>query len=300
MRRPGTAEVEIAQLWRSYAAGRTPDARAALMLAYWPLVKEVAASLRSRLPAHVDEGDMISAGLFGLMSAIERFEPRDRGSFEAFAHRRIRGAIIDEMRALDWAPRHVRERAREVHETGSLLEQKLRRRATQAELAAALGLTPDEVHARLARNLLATVAALDAELAPEAPAEPVRLIDTIEDTDAADPAQALHATELRIGIIDAIAALPWRERRILTFHYRRGMGFREIGATLQVSESRVSQLHTAVMRRLRDEIQALVAGDAFPLRIVVDAAAEALERLDPFPSQASGIRRQPSAVSRQG
>lgn len=272
----------VADLWRRYGMRRDPDARAALMLAYWPLVKEVAHSVRARLPAHVEEADMISAGLFGLMAAIERYEPKPGAGFEAFARTRIRGAIIDEMRALDWVPRHVRERARELHEAGIQLEQRLRRKATQEELAAALGLTPGEVHVRLARNLLTQVAALDAE----APGEPVRLIDTIEDEGSEDPAQALHAAELRVGVIEAITALPWRERRVLTFHYRRGCTFREIGASLGVSESRVSQIHTQVMRRLRDEIQALLAGESLPLRVVVDAAAEALERLDPFASGA--------------
>lgn len=272
---------ETARLWRRYAARRDDDTRAALMLAYWPLVKEVAASVRARLPAHVEEADMISAGLFGLLSAIERFDPADAPRFAAFARTRVRGAIVDDMRAHDWAPRHVRERARELHETGSALEQKLRRRATQAELAAALGLTPDQVHVRLARNLLAQVAALDAELIPEPTGDPVRLIDMVEDDAAADPAQSLAAEELRDGIVEAIVSLPWRERRVLTFHYRRGLTFREIGVSLGVSESRVSQIHTEVMRRLRDEIQALLPGDAFPLRAVVEAAAAALEELDP-------------------
>lgn len=247
------------------------------MLAYWPLVKEVAHSLRAKLPAHVEEADMISAGLFGLMSAIERFDFEAGGNFEGFARARIRGSIIDEMRTLDWVPRHVRERARELNEAGTRLEQKLRRKATQTELAGALGLTPDEVHVRLARNLLAHVAALEAE----SPGEPVRLIDTLESDDD-DPELELQAAEVRAGVIAAITRLPWRERRILTFHYRRGLTFREIGATFGVSESRVSQIHGEVMRRLRAEIQGLVVGDGLPLRVVVEAAAEALERLDPF------------------
>ena len=258
-------------LWQQHRAEPGRETRAALMLAYWPLVKEVARGLRAKLPRHVEEPDMISAGLFGLLSAIERFEPVDGVRFEVYARSRVRGAILDEMRALDWAPRHVRERARELQETEYVLEQKLRRRATQAEVADALGLTPDEVQSRLAKNLLAQVAALDTGPVAE----------SIEDLDAGDPAQALQAAEVRLGVIEAITGLPWRERRLLTSHYRRGLTFREIGLSLGVSESRVSQLHTQVMRRLRDEIQALIPGDAFPLRVVVEAAAEALERLEP-------------------
>ena len=271
---------KTAGLWRRYAARRDDETRAALMLAYWPLVKEVASGMRSKLPTHVEEADMISAGLFGLLSAIERFDPADAPRFAAFARTRVRGAILDDMRAHDWAPRRVRERARELHETGSALEQKLRRRATQEELAAALGLTPDQVHVRLARNLLAQVAALDAELMPEPLGEPMRLIDMIEDDRADDPALSLAAQELRQGIVDAITSLPWRERRVLTLHYRRGLTFREIGMSLGVSESRVSQIHTQVMHRLRDQIPAPLPGDAFPLRTVVEAAATALEELD--------------------
>lgn len=271
---------ETTGLWRRYAARRDDETRAALMLAYWPLVKEVAASVRAKLPAHVDEADMISAGLFGLLAAIDRFDPADAERFAGFARTRVRGAIIDDMRAHDWAPRHVRERARELQETGSALEQKLHRTATQHEIAAALGLSPDQVHVRLARNLLAQVAALEADLGREPSGAPVRLIDTIVDREADDPAQSLAASELRAGIVAAITSLPWRERRVLTDHYRGGRTFREIGVSLSVSESRVSQIHTQAMRRLRDEIHALAAGEAFSLRTVVDAAADALERLD--------------------
>ncbi|MEX2195723.1 MAG: FliA/WhiG family RNA polymerase sigma factor [Thermoleophilaceae bacterium] len=281
---------ETAGLWRRYAARRDDETRAALMLAYWPLVKEVAVSVRAKLPAHVEEADMISAGLFGLLSAIERFDPADAPRFAAFARTRVRGAIIDDMRAHDWAPRHVRERARELREIESALEQKLHRSATRGELAAALGLTADQVHDRLARNLLAQVAALDAELLAEPPGEPVRLLDMIEDDRADDPVQSLAAEELGNGVVDAILSLPWRERRVLTHHYRRGLTFREIGVSLGVSESRVSQIHTQVMRRLRDEIQVLLGGDAFPLRTVVDAAAAALEELDPV-ERATALQR---------
>jgi RNA polymerase sigma factor for flagellar operon FliA len=272
---------DIALLWRRYATRKDAETRAALVLAYWPLVKEVAASLRAKLPSHVDEADLTSAGLFGLMDAIARFDPAAGQRFAAFARARIRGAMIDDLRAADWAPRHVREHAREVWETGSALEQRLGRRATYQELAAALGLTPEQVHARLARNLLSQVAALDAELPAEASDEPVRLIDTIEDAEADDPEQTVAAEELRAGIVAAITSLPWRERRVLTAHYRRGLTFREIARSLGVSESRVFQIHTQAMRRLRDEILALVGGDTIPLATIVDAIAEALEELEP-------------------
>lgn len=275
-----TGGVETGALWRRYAVRRDGETRAALVLAYWPLVKEVAASLRAKLPSHVEEGDMISAGLFGLLEAIERFDPSDAPRFWPFARARVRGAIIDEMRTLDWAPRQVRERARELDETRSALAQKLRRPATHAEVARALGITPDEVHVRLARNLLAQVAALDAEMVPEAAGETIRLIDTIEDEAADDPASSLAEDELRIEVIGVISELSWRERRVLTHHYRRGLSMREIGTSLGVSESRVSQIHSEVMGNLRHRILQLLPGETFPLRVVVEAAAEALERLD--------------------
>lgn len=282
MARARTDIPQLPALWDGWATRRDGEARAALMLAYWPLVKEVAAGVSAGLPPHVEEADLISAGLFGLLSALDRFEPEDERPFEPFARMRIRGAIIDEMRALDWAPRRVRERARQLHEATSALEQKLHRQATRDEVARALGLTPREVHSRLARNLLASVAALDGEMAADAGSDPVRLIDTLEDQNADDPARALAEAELRLGVVEAIVALPWRDRRILTLHYVRTMPFREIGERLGISESRVSQLHATVIRRLRDEIQLLLAGDAFPLRTVVEATAEALERLEPF------------------
>lgn len=275
------AEQTLNGLWRRYASCRDSESRARLMLAYWPLVKDIAARVGQSMPGHVDEGDLVSAGLFGLLSAIERYEPRDDASFEAFARMRIRGAIYDEMRALDWAPRHVRERAREVSDVGSRLEQRLRRTATYAEVAQALGLSEHQVHERLARNLIASVGALDAEilLPPGSVGDAVHLIETVEDSDAADPEASVTDAELRQGVLAAIMALAPREQSILVLHYLHGLTFREVGERLGLTESRISQIHRQVTRRLRGEIHA-IAQDGFPFLVVVDAAAEALRQLD--------------------
>lgn len=275
-------------LWRRYAARRDSESRARLMLAYWPLVKDIAARVAHSMPGHVDEGDLVSAGLFGLLSAIERYKPDSDSSFEAFARLRIRGAIYDEMRSLDWAPRHVRERARELADTGSALEQRLRRTATYAEVAHALGLSEHQVHERLARNLIASVGALDAEvqLPPGTVGDAVHLIEMVEDSTAADPEASVTDAELRQGVMDAIMALAPREQAILALHYLHGLTFREVGQKLGLTESRISQIHRQVTRRLRGEIHA-IAHDGFPFLVVVDAAAEALQRLDvPLPAMA--------------
>lgn len=259
------------------------------MLAYWPLVKEIAARIGHSMPGHVEEGDLVSAGLFGLLSAIERFDPSEGHAFEAFARARIRGAIYDEMRSLDWAPRHVRERARELAEAGSVLEQRLRRTATYAEVAHSLGLSEHQVHERLARNLIASVGALDAEiqLPPGTVGDAVHLIETVEDMGAVDPEAQLADRELREAVTDAILALGAREQRILVLHYLHGLTFREVGLRLGLTESRISQIHRQVTRRLRGEIAA-VAHDGFPFLVVVDAAADALGRLDMEPSALAG------------
>jgi RNA polymerase sigma factor for flagellar operon FliA len=240
------------QLWLEYTRTKDKAIRDRLILTYAPLVKYVAGRVGSGLPAHVDEEDLVSYGLLGLMGAIDRFDPSRDIKFETFAIARIKGAIIDELRSLDWVPRSVRSRARDIERAMADLERVLHRAPTDEELAAKLGITEDELDDSLTDISRSSIAALD-ELwtISGSSGDQVSLIDTIEDTSGPDPQGALAQTELRDALGDAIARLPEREKLVVTLYYYEELTLREIGDVLGVTESRVSQLHTKAILRLK-------------------------------------------------
>ena len=244
--------IELKDLWRRYKRDGDERARERLVVAYSPLVKYVAGRMASGLPAHVEEADLISYGLGGLISAIERFELEREIKFETYAITRIKGAIIDELRSLDWVPRSVRARARAIERANSKLEHKFQRAPTDEEMAAELEMTVADFHDALLQISNSTVAALD-ELwtVSDASGDQVSLLDTLQDPGAPDPAQVMDATDLKDRIADAIARLPEREKLVVALYYYENLTLREIGEVLGVTESRVSQLHTKAVLRLR-------------------------------------------------
>src|SRR5213082_757174 len=242
-------------MWRRYKEETDQRARERLVLAYSPLVKYVAGRMGSGLPAHVEESDLISYGLLGLISAIERFDPSREIKFETFAMTRIKGSIIDELRSLDWVPRSVRAKAREIEKANARLEHQLHRAPTDAEVAAELGMTLDDFQDALPRISNSSVIALD-ELwtLSDASGDQVSLLDTIQDPDAVDPAHAMDVTETKDRLADSIARLPEREKLVIALYYYENLTLREIGEVLGVTESRVSQLHTKAVLRLRSKL----------------------------------------------
>jgi RNA polymerase sigma factor for flagellar operon FliA len=248
--------IELRDLWQRYRENGDPRARERLVVAYSPLVKYVAGRLSSGLPAHVEEADLISYGLLGLISAIERFEPEREIKFETYAIPRVRGAIIDELRALDWVPRSVRARAREIERANVKLEHHLQRAPTDEEMATELGIEVEEFQESLIQISNSTIAALD-ELwtVSDSSGDQVSLLDTLQDPTAPDPAKAMDATELKDRVADAIARLPEREKLVIALYYYENLTLREIGEVLGVTESRISQLHTKAVLRLRARMQ---------------------------------------------
>ncbi len=238
-------------LWVEYRKTGDRALRDRLILTYAPLVKFVAGRLGSTLPSHVDEQDLVSYGLLGLIGAIERFDPEREIKFETYAIARIKGAIIDELRSLDWVPRSVRTRAREIERAIASLERTLMRAPTDEEIAAKLELTPVELEDSLAEISRTSMAALDELWSPSAGGDQVSLIDTIEDESGPDPEISLEQTELREALGEAIARLPEREKLVVTLYYYEELTLREIGEVLGVTESRVSQLHTKAVLRLK-------------------------------------------------
>ena len=252
----GVKEVELRDLWRRYKEDGDASARERLVVAYSPMVKFVAGRLGAGLPSHVEDADLISYGLMGLIGAIERFEPERGFKFETFAMTRIRGSIIDELRSLDWVPRSVRSRARKIETTQSKLEHELQRAPSEEELASKLGYSEEELRTSLLEISNSSVYALD-ELwtVSDSSGDQVSLLDTIADDGAADPQEALATSEVKDRLTKAIASLSEREQLVVALYYYENLTLREIGEVLGVTESRVSQLHTKAVMRLKSGLQ---------------------------------------------
>ncbi|MGE5654463.1 MAG: FliA/WhiG family RNA polymerase sigma factor [Bacillota bacterium] len=249
-------EVELNKCWHRFKQSGDPQAKETLILAYAPLVKYVVGRVAIGLPTYVDADDLFSYGIFGLLDAIERFEVERGIKFETYALTRIRGSIWDGVRLADWVPRSVRQKARDLERTFHSLEQRLGRAATDAEMAHMLGLTDHEYGALLTEVSGATMLSLDETLRTDGESQ-IRLGETLVDHAAPSPdAEVLMADEQQ-ELAEAILHLPERERLVLTLYYYEGLTLKEIGAVLDVSESRVCQLHTKAIARLRAKMNAL-------------------------------------------
>ena len=255
---------EIRSLWRRFRETGDPALRERLVLSYSPLVKYVVGRMMSNLPGHIEQSDLISYGLMGLLGAIDRFE-LDRGvRFESYAMTRIKGAVIDELRTLDWAPRSLRLRARQIEQAGAQLERRLHRAPTDHEMAAALGMKVDDLRDDLARIASSTILALDDAWGLQGSTDGTTLGDTISD-DGADPAEIHASAEVRAALADAIARLPEKEKLVIALYYYDNLTLKQIGDILGVTESRVSQLRAKAVLALRGRLREAAGVDALPL-----------------------------------
>jgi RNA polymerase sigma factor FliA len=252
-------EPEIRTVWREFRKSGDKALRDRLIVAYSPLVKYVAGRLGSGLPAHVEEADLVSYGLLGLIGAIERYDPDRDIKFETYAMSRIRGAILDELRSLDWVPRSVRSRAREIERAITALEAQLGRAPSDEEISSKVGISVEELEDSLADIARSSIGALDELWTVSGDGDQVSLLDTLEDPGSVRPAEALDETELRETLADAIARLPEREKVVITLYYYEELTLREIGEVLGVTESRISQLHTKAVLRLKSRLAAIGA-----------------------------------------
>lgn len=237
----------IESAWDAWHSSQEVTAREWLVVHYASLVKFVAGRLAAGLPKTVDTGDLVSAGVFGLMNAIDRFDPSQGNKFETYAVPRIRGAILDGLRALDWVPRSVRSRSRSVQDAIAQLEHELGRTPTDEEIAAELKITTDELEKWLTDIAAGAVGPLDH----------VAMDNTLAESDAnLQPGRAMEDGELRDAMRTEISRLPEREQAILILYYEDGLTLSEIGDALGVTESRVSQIHTKAVLQLRSRLAA--------------------------------------------
>jgi len=250
---------DVSALWARYKNDQESDARDELILNYSPLVKYVAGRLASSLPQSVDTADLISYGIFGLIDAIEKFDLSRAIKFETYAIARIKGAIIDELRAMDWVPRSVRSRAREIEQAYVALENELRRVPSDQEVADRMGITLKEFQAILAKLSYTSVVSFEELWVGGERDDTQSAIGSIKDESAEDPVAIFESVEIKDILAEAIDRLPEREKTVIALYYYEGLTLKEIGQVLGVTESRVSQLHTKAVLRLRARIHALTA-----------------------------------------
>jgi RNA polymerase sigma factor FliA len=244
--------VSVEELWAAYLTEPTRALRDRLVVHYTPLLRAVAHRLGSALPSYVEVADLVQCGVFGLIDAVERFDPERSPRFESYAVARIRGAILDELRAQDWVPRTVRGRVRELERAQERLESRLHRAATDAELAAELGLPVQEVRLLGRQVQLISVEALDESSGG--------VSEILADDGAPDPMAVVQAAETLRQLAFAVAQLEERDRDVVRLYYLENRTLAEIGRLLGVTESRVCQLHTRLVGRLRGRLEELAAG----------------------------------------
>ncbi len=250
---------DVAGLWARYKDDDDPQARDDLILNYSPLVKYVAGRLASSLPQTVDTADLISYGVFGLIDAIEKYDMTRSIKFETYAIARIKGAIIDELRALDWVPRSVRSRAREIENAYVELENELKRVPSDEEVSSRMGITVKEYQDILTKLSYTSVVSFEELWVGGEREDGQSAVASIKDEKAEDPVAIFESAEIKTILADAIDKLPEREKTVIALYYYEGLTLKEIGEVLGVTESRVSQLHTKAVLRLRAKMHAAVS-----------------------------------------
>jgi len=247
---------KLDRLWADYKESGGIRLRDRLIIHYSPLVKYVAGRVAAGLPPNIEQSDLVSNGMFGLIDAIEKFEPARGFKFETYAISRIKGAILDELRSIDWVPRSVRLKARAIEQAYAKLEAELHRPPSDAELGAELDMSDAQLQRALSQISFVGLVALDEILMVSGDrGETLTLGDTVADT-AAGPVATYEVEEMRQILADAINQMAEREKLVLTLYYYEGLTLAEIGDVIGVSESRVCQIHTKSVIHLRAKLVA--------------------------------------------
>lgn len=232
-------------------AGLTRDE---IILKYAPLVKYVVGRISMKLPSSVDLDDLFQAGILGLIDAVSKFDPERGYKFQTYAEFRIRGAILDELRAMDWVPRAVRHASTQMEEAYHSVESSLGRPAEDAEVANHLGITLEEFHAQLDSVRSISIISFD-DLRPNNDEDGRDILEVLADPNVEDPVESLGLQELRYALGQAITSLPEKEKLVVTLYYYEELTMSEIGELLKLTESRISQLHSKAALRMRARIR---------------------------------------------
>jgi RNA polymerase sigma factor for flagellar operon FliA len=248
------------ELWRLYRKTKDPEIRDALVKQYAPLVKYVAGKVAVGMPNNVEFDDLVGYGVFGLFDAIEKFDPEKHVKFKTYAVTRIRGAIFDELRSIDWVPRSVRQKSREIEETVRRLESSLGRPATDEEIAREMKMSVKELERTMLKVSGTSMLSLNDVWYTGEDNDKVSIADSIESPDSLTPDTIVEKDEIRRVIVEAIQELPEKEKKVLVLYYYEDLTLKEIGQVLHVTESRVSQLHTKAIMRLRTKLTNIKKG----------------------------------------
>jgi len=246
-------------VWEHYHEHRSPLLMEELILGCMPLVRHVVNRLAAQLPSHVDREDLMEAGIFGMVDAIERYNPREDAKFETYAVLRIRGAVIDELRSRDFVPRSLRKKAREIREARAALCAEHDAMPTTAQLAGALNLDERELEDALMKvENMATVTSLYDRKASAGEDEGFRMVDLIADPRSNSPTGLMELEEKKKMLADAIMQLPEQERLVVTLYYFEGMLLKQIGELFNITESRVCQIRRHALILLKMKMRQLV------------------------------------------
>ena len=249
---------EVQRLWVKFKATKDGPVRKklrdTLILQYTPLVKYVLGRIAVTIPDILESEDILSYGTIGLIAAVERFDPAKGVKFETYAIARVRGNIIDELRSLDWIPRSARQRVRQITQAMAELESELRRHPSDEEVAERVGIGVDSYRSTLTHTSVATFS-LDRPVEVAEESEPISVGDVIADENSPDPILEAEMRELEDELTGAIEELPERERLLLSLYYHEDLTMKEISHVLEISESRVCQIHARAVLKLRAHLE---------------------------------------------
>ncbi len=248
------------ELWILYKSSRDPEIRDKFVRQYAPLVKYVAGKVAIGMPHNVEFDDLVGFGVFGLFDAIEKFDPEKHVKFKTYAVTRIRGAIFDELRSIDWVPRSVRQKAREVEDAVRRLETSLGRSATDREIAKEMGVGLSDFQKLMLKISGTSILSLNDVWYTGEDNDKVSIVESIESPQSLNPDTIVEKDEIKRVIIEAIGELPDKEKKVLVLYYYEDLTLKEIGKVLEVTESRISQLHTKAIMRLRAKLTNIKKG----------------------------------------
>lgn len=248
------------ELWQRYKKSKDPEIRDAFVRQYAPLVKYVAGKVAMGMPHNVEFDDLVGFGVFGLFDAIEKFDPDKHVKFKTYAVTRIRGAIFDELRSIDWVPRSVRQKSREIEDAVRRLEGSLGRAANDTEIAKEMGMNTEDFQKTMLKISGTSILSLNDVWYSGEENDSVSIADSIESPNSLNPETIVEKDEIKRVIVKSISELPEKEKKVLVLYYYEDLTLKEIGKVLEVTESRVSQLHTKAIMRLRAKLTNIKKG----------------------------------------